>query len=58
MWSVGVVLANLLGCEDIFNSTLEEKDDPLGILDQVFGLLGAPGNDNAPCILRYPQYAY
>jgi hypothetical protein len=56
MWSVGVVFAYLLGCEDLFKPRYEERDDPAGILDQVFGLLGAPSEVNAPCILRYPHY--
>jgi hypothetical protein len=42
MWSVGVVFAYLLGCDDLFKPRYEEHDDPAGILDQVFGLLGAP----------------
>jgi hypothetical protein len=56
MWSVGVVFANLLCIEEIFNSDFEMADDPVGILDQYFGLLGAPSNENAPCILKYPEY--
>jgi hypothetical protein len=56
MWAVGVVLANLLCIEDIFNSDFEEDDDRVEILDQVFGLLGAPSHENAPCILKYPKY--
>jgi hypothetical protein len=56
MWSVGVTFANILCIEDIFNPDYEDEDDPAGILDQVFGLLGVPSNKNAPYILKYPVY--
>jgi hypothetical protein len=41
MWSIGVVLAELLLCEDLFSARVHQKD-PMKVLDGIFDLLGFP----------------